>query len=374
MIIQRYIYRELLSKLVWILGLLILVFTSNRFVGFLADAAEGSIPGDLVFQMLAYKMLGTLPKIFPVAILVAMLLGFARMANDRELVVMLAAGISRRFQLQVVTRFAAAFCVVVAITTLYLAPWAEQQLSNLKEVAKQRADIAGIRPGQFKEFSKGERIVYVQRSSEDKLAMEDVFLHVKQDSGKQRDMKSGVLTAASARFRDEKGSGNRYIEFSNGNRYVMAPGQLDYQIIEFETYALLTEDAQISESGLKTDALSTSTLVNSDNKVHKAELQWRISMIIACLMLPWLGVLLIQTHTREERRYGPFVIAISIYLIYSNLLGISQTLIRRDLLPVFIGLWWVHLLLAGVLFLFYYLPRNKRRAASGNAVVNNGID
>ncbi|MEQ8937528.1 MAG: LptF/LptG family permease, partial [Gammaproteobacteria bacterium] len=89
MIIQRYIYRELLSKLVWILGLLILVFTSNRFVGFLADAAEGSIPGDLVFQMLAYKMLGTLPKIFPVAILVAMLLGFARMANDRELVVML---------------------------------------------------------------------------------------------------------------------------------------------------------------------------------------------------------------------------------------------------------------------------------------------
>lgn len=344
------------------MGLLILVFTSNRFVGFLADAAEGSIPGDLVFQMLAYKMLATLPKIFPVAILVAMLLGFTRMANDRELVVMLAAGISRRFQLQVVTKFAAAFCILAAITTLYLAPWAEQQLFAVKEVAKQRADIAGIRPGQFKEFSKGERIVYVQRSSEDKFSMEEVFLHAKQEGVNKRDAKSGVLTAASARFRDDRESGNRYIEFSNGNRYVMEPGQLDYQIIEFETYALLTEKAKVTESGLKTDALSTSTLIRSDNKVHQAELQWRVSMVIACLMLPWLGVLLIQTHTREERRYGPFVIAISIYLIYSNLLGISQTLVRRDVLPVFIGLWWVHLLLAGVLFLFYYLPRHKRRA------------
>ena len=364
MIIQRYIYRELLSRLLWILGLLILIFTSNRFVGFLAAAAEGRIPGDLVLKMLSFKMLATMPKILPVAILVAMLLAFARMAHDRELVVMLAAGLSRRFQLHVVTRFAAVFCVIAAIMTLYVAPWAEQQLFALKEIAKQRADIAGIRPGQFKEFSKGERIVYVQRSSEDKLAMEDVFLHVKQDDVKRRDAKSGVLTAESARFRDDKESGNRYIEFNNGNRYVMEPGQLNYQIIDFETYALLTEAAKVSESGLKTDALSTSTLFKSDNKGHKAELQWRISMVIGCLMLPWLSVLLIQTHTREERRFAPFVIAISIYLIYSNLLGISQTLVRREVLPVFIGLWWVHLLLAGVLFLFYYFPHNKRRAAT----------
>ena len=202
--------------------------------------------------------------------------------------------------------------------------------------------------------------------------MEDVFLHVKQGEVKKSDAKSGVLTATSARFKDDKESGNRYIEFSNGNRYVMATDQLDYQIIEFETYALLTEQAMASEAGLKTDALSTSTLIKSGNKVHLAEFQWRLSMIIACLMLPWLGVLLIQTHTREERRYGPFVIAISIYLIYSNLLGISQTLIRRDVLPVFIGLWWVHLLLAGALFLFYYLPRNKQRPPASNDPAVNG--
>jgi hypothetical protein len=48
-IIQRYIYTELLQKLAWILSLLILVLASNRFVGFLADAAEGHLPADMVF-------------------------------------------------------------------------------------------------------------------------------------------------------------------------------------------------------------------------------------------------------------------------------------------------------------------------------------
>ena len=181
MIIQRYIYRELLQKLVWILGLLVLIFASNRFVGFLADAAEGNLPGDLVFLMLGYKMLATLPKILPISVLVAMLLAFSRMANDRELVVLAASGISRLFQLNIIIRFAAVFCVLVAVITLYLAPWAEQNMHTLKQRAKQESDISGIKPGQFKEFSEGDRVVYVQKPSLDKKAMEEVcyLYHIK---------------------------------------------------------------------------------------------------------------------------------------------------------------------------------------------------
>ncbi len=350
MIIQRYIYRELLGKLFWILGLLILVFTSNRFVGFLADAADGTLPGDLVFLMLSFKMLATLPNILPVSILLAILLAFSRLASDRELVVMTASGISRIYQLQIVTRFAAMFCVLVAVITLLLAPWAEQQMHELKQIARQRADIAGIKPGQFKEFSKGNRIVYVQNPSVDKLAMEEVFLHVKQEG------KRGVLTAESAQFRNDTVSGNKYIEFSNGRRYVSEPNKLDYQVTEFETYAILVEEASVNSGQGKTASLSTADIFNSSNRSHQAEFQWRLSLIFASLLLPLLGVMLIQMHTREERRYGPFIIAISIYLIYSNLLGIAETLVKRDSIPSFIGLWWVHLLLVFVLITLYYLP------------------
>lgn len=350
MIIQRYIYRELLQKLVWILGLLVLVFASNKFVGFLADAAEGSLPGDMVFLMLAYKMLATLPKILPISILIAMLLAFSRMASDRELVILSASGISKLFQMGIVARFALVFCLLVACVTLYLAPWAEQNMHKLKERAKQESDISGITPGQFKEFSQGDRVVYVQKPSPDKGSMEEVFLQVRQQG------KLGVLTSDSARFKIDKKSGNKYTVFSDGRRYVGVPGMLDYQITEYEKYAILTETAAAELIGGKTGALSTAEIIGSSNKVHQAEFQWRLSLIISCLLLSLLAVLLMQSHA-SERRYLPFIIGISIYLIYSNLLGIAQTLLKRDVTPSFIGLWWVHLLLIMVLVILYYLPK-----------------
>ena len=229
MIIQRYIFRELTQKLLWIMGLLILILAGNRFAGFLADAAEGSLPGDLVFTLLAYKMLASLPKILPISILAAMLLTFARMGGDRELVILSAAGVGRLFQIRIIMRFTLFFCLFASGITLYLAPWAERSMNQLKQEARQRADIAGIKPGQFKEFSRGDRVVYVQNPALDKISMEQIFVQVREQG------KLGILTAASARFKVDETSGHKYIVFRDGRRYVGEPGLLDYQITEYET-------------------------------------------------------------------------------------------------------------------------------------------
>ena len=68
MILRRYIHREIAEKLGWIIGLLLLIIMSNRFVRYLADAAAGTFPADLVFQALMMKMLTTLPKLMPIAV------------------------------------------------------------------------------------------------------------------------------------------------------------------------------------------------------------------------------------------------------------------------------------------------------------------
>lgn len=350
MIIKRYIYSELLQKLIWILSLLILIFASNKFVGFLADAVEGSLPAKMVFLMLGYKILATLPKILPLSILIAMLLAFSRMVNDRELVILSAAGVSKIFQIKVVIRFALVFCLFVSVITLYLAPIAEQRIHEFKEKAKQDTDISGIKPGQFKEFNQGNRVVYVQNPSSEKGSMEEIFLQVRQEE------KLGVLTSDSARFKIDKKSGNKYVVFSKGRRYVGEPGMLDYRITEYDKYAILTESAIVNPGAGKTASLPTAEIFASDNKAHQAEFQWRISLILSCLLLSILAILLMQSHT-SERRYTPFVIGISIYLIYSNLLSIAQTLLKRDVIAGFIGLWWVHVILIAVLLLLYYLPQ-----------------
>lgn len=353
MIIRRYIFRELTQRLLWIMGLLILILAGNRFAGFLADAAEGSLPGDLVFVLLAYKMLASLPKILPVSILAAMLLVFARMAGDRELVILSAAGVGRWFQIRIIMRFTLLFCLFAGGVTLYLAPWAERGMHQLKQEARQRADIAGVRPGRFKEFSRGDRVVYVQAPSPDRVSMENIFVQTREQG------RLGILTAASARFEIDPSSGHRYIVFSDGRRYLGRPGLLDYQITEYERYALLTEIAEAAHMAGEAAGRPTLELIGSGNRLYQAELQWRLSMIIACLLLPLLAFLLLQPPL-GERRYLPFIMGISIFLIYSNLLGIAQTLLERGILPAFIGLWWVHLLLALLLALLYGLPRLRR--------------
>jgi len=350
MILERYIYKEILEKLLWIIGLLLLILASNRFVGFLADAAEGELPGELVFQMLTMKMLSTLPKLLPISLFISVTLALSRLAQDRELTIMSGTGLAAGFQIKTVFKFALAFSLIVFISSFVVGPWAENGVSGLKGRAEQESDISGIGAGQFKEFSKGDRIVYVENMAADNEAMENVFLQVR-----QRDT-LGVLRSSSANYEFSERTGSRYIAFQQGHRYVGKPGMLDYQITRYRTYGVLIEQNEEAKTVVKLEAVPSLKLIGSERPPYQAELQWRMSYIIATLLLPLLAVALNGLSFRETR-YVPLFIAIMVYFIYSNLLGISKTLIKRDDLSAMIGMWWVHILLVITIIAIFKYPQ-----------------
>jgi lipopolysaccharide export system permease protein len=82
--------------------------------------------------------------------------------------IMFTTGMRKLEQLKIVSLLIVPVCIVVAGVAFLLAPWAEVSLQKLKTQARQDADITGIAAGQFKEFSKGDRIVYVESLSGDK--------------------------------------------------------------------------------------------------------------------------------------------------------------------------------------------------------------
>jgi lipopolysaccharide export system permease protein len=354
MILERHIHREILEKAGWILGLLLLVLASNRFVEYLADAAAGNLPANLILQMLAMKLVAMLPKILPIGIFLAVMLAMSRMARDRELVAMFGAGLSERFQMTAVARIAAFYALLVCAVSFFVAPWAEQQVQSLRDRAEVESDTTGIAPGQFREFSKGDRIVYVERLGGDGDVMEDVFLQVRERT------RLGVLTSDRARYVTEPRTGSRYVQFEDGRRYLGSPGQLNYQITEYRSYAVLLQQGTEAAALAELEAIPTVQLLQQSSPAYHAELQWRLSSIIAALLLPLLGVAM-NRFSFNEHRYAPVFVAVAIYFIYSNLLGISKTLFKRDHLPGFIGLWWVHLLLVVVVLLIVNMPDLRRR-------------
>ena len=357
MILERYIHREIIEKIGWIIGLLVLILASNRFVGYLADAAAGKLPSDLILQMLSAKMLSQLPRLLPIAVFLAVMLALSRLGRDKELTIMFGAGLSETFQFLAVSRFAVVFGMLVAVLGFYIAPLAEGQVQALKDRASAESDITGITAGQFREFSDGDKVVYVQQMSEDKESMQDVFLQVRQEG---RQGRLGVLASNSARYQVDPRSGRRYVLFEHGRRYVGEPGFLNYQITQYQRYAILLDDTGDEEAYEDLESVSTGTLIRSDLPKYNAELQWRLSYFIAALLLPLLGVAM-NRFSFNENRYAPVFVAVAIYFIYSNLLGISKTLLKRDQIPAFVGLWWVHAGLLLAIVLVVKFPAIRRR-------------
>ncbi len=351
-----------MQRFLWVAGLLFLIYSSEKFVDYLADAAAGKISSSLVFELLWLKLVSVLPKLLPVTIFLAVILTYSRLVSDNEMSVLSASGMSKLEQLKIVFLLVAPVCIFVAGISFFVAPWAEVRLQELKTQARQEADITGIAAGQFKEFSKGNRVVYVESLSDDKTSMENIFLQVRQHG------KLGVLTSDRATFELDEESGNRYIIFEDGRRYVGVPGGLDYKITEFETYAILVE---ANEAALKAanrlESIPTSVLLFSDVPSHKAELQWRASSIFSCMLLSLLAVLLSQLPI-GEKRYALIFISMLIYFIYSNLLGVSKSLLKHDEIPSIIGLWWVHVLLIIAMLVLYFLPQIRRRLKRNNDI------
>lgn len=362
MILERYIHSEILSKLAWIAGLLLIILGSHRFVGYLADAAEGQLPSNLIFQMLAVKLLSMLPKLLPIALFISVILALSRLNRDRELTVVASAGVADRFQLFAVFRFAVVFSLLVGAISFYLAPWAELRLRDLNDQAEVESDVTGLRAGQFKEFNEGDKVVYVQRLDPDGRHMHGVFLQVQQQHG------TGVVKADSARYLTRPDSGSRYVLFQHGRRYLGEPGTLDYRVSDYRTYGVLLEQGDQKASARRLEAISTRELWGSKRPRYQAELQWRVSYVLTALLLPLLAVALSRSSGADQR-YTPLFIAILVYFLYSNLLGISKTLMVRAELPFYLGLWWVHGLLLLVIVILlqlrslrFWLGRLRRRA------------
>ena len=338
MILERYIHREILSKLGWLIGLLVLILASNQFVDYLADAAAGKIPGDLILQMLVMQMMALLPHLMPAALLLSVILAMSRLTQDRELIVISSAGVDGRFTILTILKFSLMFSFFTFILGFYLAPWAEGKMRELKSRAEVESDIAGIAAGQFKEFNKGDKVVYVQELSNENDSMADVFLQIK------RDENLSVLNSKSARYTIKEETGSRYVLFENGRRYVGQPGMQDYQITQYSKYGVLLEQGDTAYIERRLESIPTSELWNSELSIYKAEFQWRLSIIIASMLLPMFAFAL-NRFSVSESRYISIFVAILVYLIYSNLLSLSKNLVKRDELPAYIGLWWAHILL-----------------------------
>jgi lipopolysaccharide export system permease protein len=110
--------------------------------------------------------------------------------------------------------------------------------------------------------------------------------------------------------------------------------------------------------GYKVKSIATAKLALSRKPKDRAEYQWRISTPVTTLLLALLAIPLSRSRPRQGR-FARLLFAFVIYAAYYNLMGVSETWVKQQ---VIINIWWVPLLLALVVILSY-LPWRYLRFA-----------
>ncbi|MCA1798165.1 MAG: LptF/LptG family permease [Xanthomonadaceae bacterium] len=175
-----------------------------------------------------------------------------------------------------------------------------------------------------------------------------------------------VSLAERAEQRTDPVTGVRHLVLHDGRHYSGVPGSNEYRAIEFSEHGLRIELGEGDGLVPRRTVQPTGALFRSDDLGDIAELQWRISVPLMGFLLVLLAVPLGRTSPRQGR-YGKLFAAILVYVVYSNLIGLSQVWIERGQLSPWIGVWWVHaavlLLTAGLVVKHYGWRYSLKRGA-----------
>jgi lipopolysaccharide export system permease protein len=340
-LIDRYLLREILLGWLAITLVLWLIMFSHRMVDYLAQAATGELPGDVIFVLLGVKTLWLLAYVMPFSLALGVVTGLGRLYRDNEMTVLAACGVGPGRLYPPLLGMAAVIAMILGWMALYLIPGVVAYGERITQRAEQQADVSLLGAGRFNMLHDGQITFYAEQLSEDKRRMENLFVYV-YDS-KNRDKPPQVISAASAYRMTDRDSGDDYLVFVDGYRYEGRPGDVGYRIMRFDRQGVRVEIPGTATPSSKRGAIPTAELLASTDLKEIVELQWRLSVPLSVMVLVFLAVPLSRMSPRKGR-YGGLVVPVLLFVIYFNLMGTAKAWVEQGVILPAIGIWWVHLL------------------------------
>lgn len=344
-VLDRYILREI--SLTWfaVTVVLLVIMVANVLARILSKVTEGSLPADALLVLVGLKVINLLVTLIPLGLYLGVLLAFGRLYRDSEMSAIAACGAGLKSLYRPVLINGLIGVLLITLLTFWASPWAARFEQTLTEKIAGQSIASLLGAGRFVEILDGNAVVYTESLSADKNTFNQVFVH--------RDLEDGafeVETAKSAVYqRDDEN--NEYIVFVDGVTVIGRPGGQSYQRTTFERHGVRLPGRQQSTAALENSAKTFSELWRDDSNQSSAEIQWRISIPLAALLLAFLAIPLSHTSPRQGR-YSKIALAILIYVPYANLLVLSRKWVAAGTIPPIVGLWWVHLLFIGVIVYF----------------------
>ncbi|AVO47876.1 LPS export ABC transporter permease LptF [Melaminivora suipulveris] len=331
MLFHSSIRKELARSFGATLVVLITVVMTMMLIRTLGQASRGSVAPTDVLLVMGFTVLGQLPTILSLSLFVAVVSVLSRMYRDSEMVIWFAAGRGLASLLPALLRFAWPVILAVAALSLVAWPWANRQIQDLKTRYEQRADVDRIAPGQFQESAGGSRVFFIDKDTPDANSASNVFIAT-QDATRET-----VTSAQGARL--QVVDGERLVVLSRGQRLETLREQPRLRLSEFAEYGTRIGSASsgsAEEAAVK--SRDTLELLVRPEPAWRAELAWRLGLVLAVLNFVLLGVALAVVNPRAGRS-ASMLLALFTFIIYYNLMTVGQSWIgsQRTSLSAFMA-------------------------------------
>jgi lipopolysaccharide export system permease protein len=339
-ILDRYLMKEMLVTWLAVLVVLLVIMIGNVLGRSLSSVTDGSIEADMLLLLVGVNSISLLVTLIPLGLYLGILLAHGRFYRDNEMTVMQACGVGWLDLLRPTAVIGMLGVIMIGILTVYTSPWAARYEQQLTQTIRDQSALSLVTPGKFIESSDGNTVFFARQSNPARTQFNDVFMY-----RQQRDGKAAVDVARIASYQVDPDSGDEYLILSDGQSSVGSPGDVEYTITDFKRQGVLRPRLDSGEPRLIIQGKRMSELWNTRDPADQAELQWRISIPLAALLLALLAVPLSYTSPRQGR-YNKIAIAILIYIPYANLLVLMRKWIAAGTVPAWVGLWPMHLAVA----------------------------
>jgi len=139
----------------------------------------------------------------------------------------------------------------------------------------------------------------------------------------------------------------------NGTRYEGISGQRDFSIIDFERYSIRIDSIPAKEARIWVRTMSTPELWRNPTSWNLAELDWRLGLPISAALLAMLAIPLGYVNPRAGRSLN-LILAIVLYMLYNNMISVTNSWVGQGKLSPGIGLWGIHAAMLAITVLMFY--------------------
>jgi lipopolysaccharide export system permease protein len=329
-----------------VFSVLIGIVVVSQLIRLLSDAVGGKIAVDGVLALLGFSAVNYLPVLLSISLFISILLTLSRCYRDSEMAVWFCAGVGLTRWIIPVLLYAVPVVALIALLSLVLSPWALQNADEFKSKLESRDDVASATPGMFRESKQADRVYFIENVTAGSNRVGNIFVRSEQNG------KLGTMVARQG-LQETSPNGDRFLVLLNGTRYEGTPGQLDYRVVEFERYAIRIEGVAAKQAQPWSRTLSTPDLWRNRTTWNLAELEWRVGLPISAAILALLAIPLSYVNPRVGRSLN-LILAIVLYMLYSNMISVTNAWVGQGKLSPSIGLWGIHTVMLLITLLLFY--------------------